>query len=78
MFFFIGMHTTEKDCGTEGYHTCTRCGAVGYWKLIKATTWLVILFIPIPVRIRYYCMCPNCHGTSEMTKAEFEAAAGRH
>ena len=24
MFFFIGMHTTTKDCGIEGYHTCTR------------------------------------------------------
>ena len=40
MFFFIGMHTSEKDYGIEGYHTCTRCGHVGDWHLIKATTWL--------------------------------------
>ena len=31
MFFFIGMHTSEKDYGVEGYHTCTRCGHVGHW-----------------------------------------------
>jgi len=75
MFFFFGMHTSQKDCGAEGYHTCTRCGKVGYWRLIKETTWMILLFIPIPVKVRYYAMCPNCHGTSSMTKAEFEQAA---
>ena len=45
MFFFIGMHTSEKDYGIEGYHTCTRCGHVGDWHLIKATTWLILLIV---------------------------------
>ena len=74
MFFFIGMHTTTKDCGIEGYHTCTRCGKVDDWRLIKETTWLILLFLPIPVKVRYYSMCPGCRGTAEMTKEEFNTA----
>lgn len=74
MFFFIGMHTTRKDCGAEGYHTCTRCGHVGDWRLIKETTWLIVLLIPIPIRVRYYSQCQGCGGTAEMTKEEFRAA----
>lgn len=77
MFFFIGMHNSYKDCGAEGYHTCTKCGKVGWWRLIKETTWLILLFIPIPVHVRYYCQCPGCGGTSEMTKQEFEEAVRR-
>ncbi len=75
MFFFIGMHTTKKDCGVEGYHSCTRCGHVGDWHLIRETTWLILLIIPIPIRVRYYSQCPGCHGTAEMSREEFRAAA---
>jgi hypothetical protein len=75
MFFFFGMHTTRKDCGPEGYHTCTRCGHVGDWRLINETTWLILMLIPIPIKVRYYSMCQGCGGTSEMTKEEFLAAA---
>ena len=77
MFFFIGMHTSEKDYGVEGYHTCTRCGHVGDWHLIKATTWLILLILPIPIRVRYFSRCPGCGGTAEMTKEEFMEAANR-
>jgi len=47
---------------------------VGDWHLIKETTWLLLLFLPIPVKVRYYSMCPGCRGTAEMTKEEFNAA----
>lgn len=74
MFFFIGTHISEKDFGAEGYHTCTRCNNTGYWRLIKETTWLILMFIPIPIKVRYFSRCPFCRGTASMTKAEFEAA----
>lgn len=74
MFFFIGMHSTRKDCGIEGYHRCTRCGYVGDWHLYKETSWLILLIIPIPVRVRYYCACPGCGGTAKMSREAFQAA----
>ena len=74
MFFFIGMHSTRKDCGIEGYHRCTRCGHVGDWHLYKETSWLILLIIPIPVRVRYYCACPGCGGTAQMSREAFQAA----
>jgi hypothetical protein len=78
MFFFFGMNTSDKEYGTEGYHVCTRCNKTGYWKLVKRTTWLILMFIPIPVRVRYLAVCPGCGGSAEMTKEEFNEAVRRN
>ena len=39
--------------------------------IAASVTLLILLFIPIPVRVRYYSMCEGCGGTAEMTKEEF-------
>jgi hypothetical protein len=45
---------------------------------VKRTTWLILMFIPIPVRVRYLAVCPGCGGSAEMTKEEFNEAVKRN
>ena len=47
---------------------------LGVLLLVSMLVAASIGVIPIPVKVRYYSMCPGCHGTAEMTKEEFNEA----
>jgi len=69
------MQNITKDMGILGRFNCTRCHNTGDWRLLKVTAWFTLFFIPlIPVHTDYYSVCPVCHGTTRMTKQEFEKA----
>lgn len=69
MFILWGTKQTQKQLAAGNEYMCPRCNNVNRWPVLQYTTWFTLFFIPlIPLRKKYYEMCPICRAGREMKK----------
>lgn len=61
----------KKYKGRKSYQ-CNSCFNADYWKLIKITAWVKLLFIPLfPYKKNYFLLCPNCNNSIKLSEEIF-------
>lgn len=73
MFIIWGTRGFEKLMGYAKQYTCRNCGNAAPWKLVRATRWFALFFIPIfPYSFKYFVLCPVCNHGAQVGKEEFQ------
>ena len=71
MFIIIGFRETRKFLGKARMLTCARCGNTNAFEVWSETQWITLFFINvIPVKTKYFVLCPICHYGQEVQKRE--------
>jgi len=74
MFIIFGLDDAKPEktvLKQEKY--CSHCHNTTFWHLLKQQSRVSFFFIPlIPVKSRYYYLCPICQHGDEITKDEYE------
>jgi hypothetical protein len=57
-----------KDGGAVVPHQCPHCHNDGYFRLISATKWFRLFFVPlIPYSTKHFLVCPVCTSGKQLT-----------
>ncbi len=68
MFFLFGWgNRYTKDFGETILQECSICSSQNHFKLLRATDWFDIFFIPVfPYSTKYYLICNHCENGIEL------------
>lgn len=73
MFIIFGLDDAQPEIikGKEEKH-CFHCNNTTFWHLAKHQTRVSLFFIPlIPVKTKYYHLCPICNHGDEISSNEY-------
>ncbi|MCK5776905.1 MAG: zinc-ribbon domain-containing protein [Bacteroidales bacterium] len=73
MFVIFGLDDAKPEIWVSKHQKhCNHCHNSTFWQLAKHQTRVSLFFIPIiPVKSRYYFLCPICQHGDEISKDDF-------
>ncbi len=74
MFVIFGLDDAKPEIiiGKQEKY-CNHCHNTAFWHLAKHQTRVSLFFIPlIPVKTKYYYLCPICNHGDEISSDEYQ------
>lgn len=73
MFVIFGLDDAKPEITiSKRQKYCNHCHNTTFWQLTRHQTRVSLFFIPlIPVKSRYYFLCPICQHGDEMSKEAY-------